>query len=103
MICVADLYEVIDLVNVFKAKLLKDVNEDNADMVFCIASTIEFFPELKNIAFQILQSWLNKSKALLNNNLCLLKHSKIKRFSIALPDSFGDDRVRQSLRRNKVE
>lgn len=56
LISIADYYEVKDLVKVCEAKLLKDVNEDNAEIAFCIASNIECNSELKKIAFQILQS-----------------------------------------------
>lgn len=56
LISVADRYQVTDLLKVCEMKLLKNINDDNAEAVFRLANRIQCNTELKKVAFDVLQS-----------------------------------------------
>lgn len=56
LITVADRYEVSDLMKLCEMKLLKSINDDNAEDIYRIANQIQCNTELKTVAFAILQS-----------------------------------------------
>lgn len=56
LIAVADRFEVKDLMKMCESKLLKNINEDNAEATFRLASSIQCNAELKKVSFDILQS-----------------------------------------------
>lgn len=56
LIIVADRYEVKDLLKVCEKKLLLSINSDNAEDIFRLASRIECDNNVKQAAFDIIQS-----------------------------------------------
>ena len=56
LIFVADRYGVSDLLNLCEMKLLRSINDDNAETIFRMANQIQCNPELKKVAFEVLQS-----------------------------------------------
>lgn len=56
LIIVADRYQVPDLLQVCEAKLMRNINSDNAESIFRIASSIQCNSELKKVSFHVLQS-----------------------------------------------
>ena len=58
LITVADRYEVLDLMKFCELKLIKNVNDDNAERIFRLAQNIHLpNSELKKISFEMLQMW----------------------------------------------
>lgn len=57
LIAVADRYQVLDLLRYCEVKLLKTINDNNAEKIFRLAHKIHSTSdELKKIAFDVLQS-----------------------------------------------
>lgn len=56
LIVVADRYEVADLLQMCEAKLMQSINDDNAESIFRLTSSIDCSPQLKRNSFEILRS-----------------------------------------------
>lgn len=56
LVFVADRYGVTDLLKLCEMKLLRSINDDNAETIYRIANHIECNTELKKVAFEVLQS-----------------------------------------------
>jgi BTB/POZ domain len=57
LIAIADRYQVSDLMRFCELKLLKCINDDNAEKIFRLANRINpSSPELKKISFEVMQS-----------------------------------------------
>lgn len=92
LITVADRYEVLDLIKFCELKLIKNVNDDNAEKIFSLAQKIHLpNSELKKIAFEMLQTWVEKLK-IYEQNMFFVQtwtfYRKFKRWSISMPDKF---------------
>ena len=56
LIIVADRYQVKDLMKVCETKLLKNINNGNAEAIYRLASKIQCNAELKKVSFELLQT-----------------------------------------------
>lgn len=57
LIAVADRYQVLDLIRFCELKLLKSINDNNAENIFRLANKVHSTSdELKKVAFDVLQS-----------------------------------------------